>query len=191
MNRSPLLIVTCALLLSACREPNQPAAPDAAPPPPAAAPAAAAPAAAAAPTPSADAYPSGTVFAAGTLCNIEFLGEQAFAADALPLAGTQALRGWLADESGATPRAIELRFADAGDAVVARVPVVLGLPREDVVAAFPGKSVPLDSGFSVSLAANGLPAGTWRIHLAYSGGEAGDRPTVCDNGRSITIPASP
>lgn len=186
MNRTPLLIATCALLLSACREPNQPAPPQAAPPPPAAqAPAAASPA------PAAEAYPSGTVFAAGTLCNIEFLGEQAFAAEALPLAGTQALRGWLADESGAPPRAIELRFADATDAVVARVPVVLGQPREDVVKAFPDKAVPLDSGFSVSLASDGLPAGTWRIHLAYSGGQAGDRPTVCDNGRSITIPASP
>jgi hypothetical protein len=173
------------VLLSACREPNQPAPP--------AAPSAAATQSEAAkkPTPAvaaASAYPDGTSFGVGELCNIEYLGENAFAAAAVPLQGTEVLRGWLADAGGATPQSIELRFVDTNNAPVAHVPIVLGEPRDDVVAAFPGKSLPADTGFSLRLAAAQLPAGTWRIYLTYTA--ANGRAIACDNGRTIVVSPS-
>jgi len=186
MKYSHVSLLVPLLILCACREPNQPTPPNVGPGAKAIGPVAATNTAMA--VPAANAYPDGTAFATGTLCNIEFLGAQQFAGEPLQLQGTQTLRGWLAGDDGAAPQAVELRFSDSAGAVVARVPVTLGEQRDDVVGAFPGKVSSANTGFSLPLAAAGLPAGTWRIYLVYSGGgEAGKKPTACDNGRSLTI----
>ena len=180
--RHSILIAVLVLACGACREPNVPVDGAAAPAatPAAVAGGASAPAAA----PVASAYAAETPFAADTLCNIEFLGDQAFGSPALVLSEPAQLRGWLGDGQGGTPASVELRFANADDFVQAQLPVRLGEPRDDVVSAFPGKSGLANSGFSIAMDPSVLPAGTWHVYLVYTGNGT---PKACDNGRTITV----
>ena len=180
--RHSILIAALVLACGACREPNAPVDVAAAP---AATPAAVAEGgSASAAAPVASAYAAQTAFVADTMCNVEFLGDQAFGASPLVLSAPAQLRGWLGDGQGATPASVELRFANADDAVHAQLPVRLGEPRDDVVSSFPGKPGLANSGFSVAMDPSVLPTGTWHVYLVYTGNGT---PKACDNGRSITV----
>lgn len=172
-----LASVTTLAMLSGCREPNAPQATSQPGPPPAAP---------ASPAIGSVAAPSGTSDAPkpATLCNIETIGGQLLSAEPMLIEGGTVVRGWLADDSGATPTQPKLIIAGTDKKVVREIPVQLSIKRADVVNAYPGQTGLESSGFEAAMDPADLKPHTYHLYLGY---ELGSVIYSCDNGRYIEI----
>lgn len=154
------MLVLLASGLAGCREPNAPAANG---------------------SPQGDAPPAAA--ATATLCNIEFLADEPFGAEPLPVRAASELRGWLASEDGSVPDNPMLEIVDPQGKAVS-LALHLDQPRPDVIQAFPGRVRVETSGFRSTIDPAGLAAGTYHLYLSYF---AAARRHTCDNGRQIHI----
>jgi hypothetical protein len=119
-----------------------------------------------------------------TLCNIETIGGRLFGAGPMALDGPTGVKGWLADQSGASPTQANLVIADPEKRVVREIPVQVSQERPDVVKAYPDMKGLEMSGFEADLNSAGLQPKTYHLYLAYMVESVN---YSCDNGRYIVV----
>ena len=181
MNTMRLAVVTacatCLVLMAGCREPNAPESQSRTASPGIAA--EAGPGTAAAPDDKSEAAQP------ATLCNIEAIGGQLFGTGPMALDGPTRVKGWLADQSGASPTQAKLVIADSEKRVVREIPVQVSQERPDVVKAYPDMKGLEKSGFEADLDSAGLQPQTYHLYLAYT---MESMNYSCDNGRYVIVP---
>lgn len=116
-------------------------------------------------------------------CNLDVMNGSVVAGSPVKMrAGSvNTFGGWI-DASGLATPGFWLRFDDTQNHRYLEAPIQLTIKRPDVVAVHP--DAPSVSGFSVSVAANALPAGPYHAYLVV---QSGGMTHICDSGRHIEV----
>lgn len=116
-----------------------------------------------------------------TQCNIESFDHAALQASPVEAALTKphSVTGWVAEPQAKRP-VYWLRLEDKVQSRYLQVQLVPSIKRADVFAAQGGVSIPIASGFELTLPDHVVPAGHYHAYLAaVDGGTT----SLCDNGR--------
>lgn len=131
-----------------------------------------------------DATAIATELKPSSLCNLEHLGDQAFAGNDLATRGVAKLAGWIgAEDTRQPPANAAVRFESNDKTRAWEAPLALGVKREDVVNALSEPGL-VNAGFSQEIPLTGLPTGRYHLYLSYS---SGSEHYACDNGRHISV----
>lgn len=118
-----------------------------------------------------------------TTCNIEGFDKASFqsAPTEVALSATHSVSGWVAAPQLSTP-SFWLRLDDKVQGHYFQVRVTPSIKRPDVAASANNPPLPEDSGFTLELPVDAVPAGSYHLYLVA---RAGDKFSICDDGRQV------
>jgi len=130
-------------------------------------------------------YVPGQAVAAITTCNIERFDKASFQSvpSEAALSATHSISGWVAAPQLTAP-SFWLRLDDKARGRYFQVRVTPSIKRPDVAASASNPPLPESSGFMQELPVNAVPAGLYHLYLVA---RAGDKFSICDDGRQINF----
>lgn len=182
----PLLVLSMACALAACKEP-QPTA-DFSPDPAQAATNAAAADGGLAGTPTELTFDERrAAMQAGGRCNLEYVNGTKFVGQPVNVSkgAPMQLAGWIADvDAKSVPASFDLRLVNTGDQRTWRIAATAGETRADVQAMLGGDAALSATGFMLESDLAALPDGAYRAYLVFAKNGA---LVACDNGRALVV----
>lgn len=120
-----------------------------------------------------------------TTCNIEEFDKASFQSTPIEaaLSTTHSVSGWIAATQLNAP-SFWLRLDDKVQGHYFQVQVTPAVKRPDVAASISKTPLPENSGFTLELPVNAVPAGLYHLYLVA---QAGDKVSICDNGRQVDL----